>query len=271
MLTAFRLLFVTILAATLWSGEAAACSCARMTRADGIASAALAFEGRVISTRPLSPDEKVMTPVGSRAEQATRFQVITALKGDLPDVIEVLTHLESSSCGQDYEPHLGKEVTVGTYVGSLPPTTGLCLHLILNPPEIELKRQYRTFAPIEPRQVWVRDGHTLRFRGELFDIRLMGFSIPDTPLARCDGGPRRSAPGETRLRQIVRGGGLDFRFVDCACPSGTPAQCSPAMSCGVLRSAGRDVADMLIAEKLAAPPACESGCPSPITPSCRPN
>jgi hypothetical protein len=57
------------------------------------------------------------------------------------------------------------------------------------------------------------------------------------PRARC---PEERALGETadrRLREIVRGGDLDFSFVACSCRPGTEGTplCNYGRKCGTLR------------------------------------
>ena len=87
---------------------------------------------------------------------------------------------------------------------------------------------------------------------------LVGFNAPETTRARC---PEERALGETadrRLREIVRGGDLDFAFVACSCRPGTAdtALCNYRRKCGTLKASGRDVGDILAPEELAVPFDC---------------
>jgi endonuclease YncB( thermonuclease family) len=118
-------------------------------------------------------------------------------------------------------------------------------------------------APIEPAQIEVLDGDTIRIAGETF--RLVGFDAPETYRARC---PSERALGNRatfRLRQLVAGGGLDFEQIRCACHAGTEgtARCNYGRSCGVLKARGKDVGEVLIAESLARPFVCgRTSCPA---------
>jgi endonuclease YncB( thermonuclease family) len=104
------------------------------------------------------------------------------------------------------------------------------------------------------------------------DVRLVGFNAPETTRAQC---PEERALGEKadrRLREIVRGGDLDFSFVACSCRSGTEGTpiCNYGRKCGTLRARGRDVGAMLIAEALAVRFVCgTSSCPATPRPWCK--
>jgi hypothetical protein len=83
-------------------------------------------------------------------------------------------------------------------------------------------------------------------------------------------GAKQIAPTR-RLRDLVRLGNLDFTFVPCACPPGTQGTraCNFGRRCGTLKVQGRDVADILISEGLAAPFVCEATrCPRMPSPWC---
>jgi endonuclease YncB( thermonuclease family) len=106
-------------------------------------------------------------------------------------------------------------------------------------------------APIEPSQIEVVDGDTIRVAGETF--RLVGFDAPETYRAQCPSERHLGNRATFRLRQLVAGGGLDLERVACACPTGTEGtpRCNYGRSCGVLRARGQDVGAVLIAEGLA--------------------
>ena len=111
--------------------------------------------------------------------------------------------------------------------------------------------------------VSVLDGDTVRFDGATY--RLVGFNTPETgSLARCD---RENALGRAatlRLREIVAAGSLDLERVSCACWPGTEGtrNCNYGRLCATLKSDGRDVGGILIAEGLAHEYTCRgSSCP----------
>jgi endonuclease YncB( thermonuclease family) len=96
-------------------------------------------------------------------------------------------------------------------------------------------------TPIEPRQVEVLDGDTIRIAGETF--RLVGFDAPETYRAQCPSEHELGNRATFRLRQLVAGGGIDLERVACACRTGTEGtpRCNYGRSCGVLRVRGQDV------------------------------
>src|SRR5262245_38132974 len=106
-------------------------------------------------------------------------------------------------------------------------------------------------SPLDPGQVEVLDGDTIRIVGETF--RLVGLDPPETYRARCP--PERELGNRAtfRLRQIVAAGGLDLERVACACRSGTEGTpgCNYGRSCGVLKARGQDVGAVLVTEGLA--------------------
>ena len=118
-------------------------------------------------------------------------------------------------------------------------------------------------SPIDPGQVEVLDGDTIRTAGETF--RLVGFDAPETYRARCASERDLGTRATFRLRQLVAGGGLDLEQVACACRSGTEGtpRCNFGRSCGVLRAGGQDVGAVLIGEGLARPFVCgRTSCPA---------
>jgi endonuclease YncB( thermonuclease family) len=126
---------------------------------------------------------------------------------------------------------------------------------------------------INPAAVIVVDGDTIHMRGAAAGTRLVGFNAPETSSERagCPAERRLGFIAKARLKQIVAGGNISLETVACACPhgtEGTPA-CNYGRHCGVLRSNGRDVGEMLIAERLAVPYACgRTGCGPPPSPWC---
>lgn len=127
-------------------------------------------------------------------------------------------------------------------------------------------------APIDPADVSVIDGDTIRVQHKQPNVRLVGFNAPETRNAVCEA--ERELGGKTtrRLRDLVRAGNLDFEFVACACPAGTEGtpSCNYGRRCGTLKTDGRDVATVLIAEGLAVPFVCSgTRCPATPKPWCR--
>ena len=129
-------------------------------------------------------------------------------------------------------------------------------------------------TPIEREHIHVVDGDTIRVFNEKPDVRLVGFNAPETRRAKC---PEERALGDVatrRLRELVHSEPLDFDYVDCACPPGSEGTlaCNYGRSCGVLKAAGKDVGEILIAEKLAVPFRCgTTGCPKTPRPWCEPH
>jgi endonuclease YncB( thermonuclease family) len=117
-------------------------------------------------------------------------------------------------------------------------------------------------------QVQVIDGGTIRLRDKPGDIRLMGFSTPETVRARCDAERERGYTAMRRLRAIVESTQMELQSAPCACPPGADS-CNAGRRCGILRANGWDVGERLIAEGLAVRFSCTAAsCPSPSTPWC---
>src|SRR5215471_18889486 len=90
-------------------------------------------------------------------------------------------------------------------------------------------------APIEPGDVLVIDGDTIRVYQKQPNVRLVGFNAPETRRAAC------AAERELGARATLRDSNLDFEFVACSCTpgtEGTPA-CNYGRRCGTLRANGR--------------------------------
>jgi endonuclease YncB( thermonuclease family) len=112
--------------------------------------------------------------------------------------------------------------------------------------------------PIAPDDIRVLDGDTIRVFHQQPNVRLVGFNAPETRRAECEAERTLGAKATRRLRELVRGGDLDFEYVACACPAGTQGTfaCNYGRDCGTLRSGGRDVGTILIEEGLAVPFVC---------------
>jgi endonuclease YncB( thermonuclease family) len=126
------------------------------------------------------------------------------------------------------------------------------------PPPLTAPRRPGFFGGVS-----VIDGDTVRFDGATY--RLVGFNTPETGRqAQCDGENALGRAATLRLREIVAAGSLDLERVSCACRSGTEGTqaCNYGRLCGILKSGGRDVGGILIAEGLAHEYTCRgSSCP----------
>ena len=76
-------------------------------------------------------------------------------------------------------------------------------------------------APIDPSDISVIDGDTIRVYHKQPNVRLVGFNAPETRKARCNGERGLGARATRRVRDLVRDGNLDFEFVACSCAPGT--------------------------------------------------
>lgn len=98
----------------------------------------------------------------------------------------------------------------------------------------------------------VIDGDTVSVVGHVY--RLIGFDAPETgERARCPDEARRGKMATLRLRAIVREGHLSLERLACVCSHGREGTeaCNYGRWCGVLRSNGRDVSEIMISEGLA--------------------
>src|SRR5215831_6763681 len=75
--------------------------------------------------------------------------------------------------------------------------------------------------PIDPTDIRVIDGDTIRVYHQQPNVRLVGFNAPETRHAECDAEAELGAKATRRLRDIIRAGNLDFIYVKCSCPSHT--------------------------------------------------
>ena len=118
--------------------------------------------------------------------------------------------------------------------------------------------------PIAPDRIRVIDGDTIRIDGQQPDHRLVGFNAPETRNAETERERELGGRATARLREIVRGGELDYAEVACSCRPGSEgsALCNFGRKCGILKSRGEDVGKILIREGLAVPFICgPTGCP----------
>lgn len=126
--------------------------------------------------------------------------------------------------------------------------------------------------PITGGRIRVIDADTIKMDGASPNVRLVNFNTPETRRAKCDAERKLGGKATRRLRDLIReGAALDLAFVACACQPGTEGtkSCNFGRRCGTLTVAGRDVGDILIAEKLAVPFVCgERRCPKTPKPWC---
>jgi endonuclease YncB( thermonuclease family) len=125
--------------------------------------------------------------------------------------------------------------------------------------------------PIDPADIRVVDGDTIQVYGMQPNVRLLGFDAPETWHPDCE--PERALGFKTteRLKALVRAGYLDFEYVRCSCPESKLGTqwCNYGRDCGLLRSNGRNVGDILIAEGLAVSFICgPTSCPKKPHPWC---
>ena len=138
----------------------------------------------------------------------------------------------------------------------------LALTLFATPPMAE---------PIEPASVRVIDGDTIAVDGHKPNIRLVGFNTPEIRNAKCEGEGRLGVNATNRLRELVQANPLELTIVRCACKPGTEGtrNCNYGRSCGLLKTNGQDVGEILIAEGLAVPFICgKTRCPKMPRPWC---
>jgi endonuclease YncB( thermonuclease family) len=127
--------------------------------------------------------------------------------------------------------------------------------------------------PIDPSDIRVIDGDTIRVYHQQPNVRLVGFNAPETRNAACQTEFELGSKATGRLRDLVKAGNLDFTYIRCSCPSGTEGTfgCNYGRDCGTLRSNGKDVGEILIAEGLAVRFVCgATHCPKTPRPWCDP-
>src|SRR5262252_6324102 len=75
--------------------------------------------------------------------------------------------------------------------------------------------------PIDPSDIRVVDGDTIRVYHQQPNVRLVGFNAPETRNAACDAEAELGARATRRLHDLIREGHLEFQYVRCSCPPGT--------------------------------------------------
>ena len=123
--------------------------------------------------------------------------------------------------------------------------------------------------PVARSAVRVVDGDTIDLAGRR--VRLVGFNAPETWQPACPAEADLGNRAKRRLRELVAGSDLSYSPVPCSCAPGTEGTdaCNHGRSCGSLFAAGRDVGDILVAERLAVRYACGSTrCPPLPRPWC---
>jgi endonuclease YncB( thermonuclease family) len=132
--------------------------------------------------------------------------------------------------------------------------------------------QHATGSFISPQQIRVIEGDTIVADGKT--VHLSGFVTPDPQGSRCAGERELGARASKRVRELIEAGDLDYSPMTCSCPTTILGRlmCRVARSCGVLKSRGRNIGEILIAEGLAAPFICEDErCPKAPRPWCEPS
>lgn len=114
-----------------------------------------------------------------------------------------------------------------------------------------------------PQRISVVDGDTINADGKHY--RLIGIDTPESgPRAKCAAERDKAQRATKRLAEIIAGGNLSLDRVSCNCPPNTEGTgaCNYGRLCGMLKSNGRDVGLMLVAEGLAKRYDCSAGhCP----------
>jgi endonuclease YncB( thermonuclease family) len=117
-------------------------------------------------------------------------------------------------------------------------------------------------SPIDAGDIRVIDGDTIRVHHKQPNVRLVGFNAPETRRASCDAERDLGDKATRRLRELVRAANLGTE--------GTHA-CNYGRRCGTLKADGRDVGEILNAERLAVPFKCgATRCPPTPKPWCIP-
>ena len=125
--------------------------------------------------------------------------------------------------------------------------------------------------PVTPSQIRVVDGDTIHVAGQHRDSRLVGFKAPGMGRSQCRAERALGYKAARRLRELVAAGRLDLEYIACSCPAGTEgkSRCNKGRSCAILKSAGRDVGEILVEDKLAVPFRCgKTECPKTPRPWC---
>jgi endonuclease YncB( thermonuclease family) len=123
--------------------------------------------------------------------------------------------------------------------------------------------------PVSRALVRVIDGDTIDLDGHR--VRLVGFNAPETWTPACAAEAKAGNRAKARLRDLVASEPLSYRRVACSCAPGTEGTqaCNYGRACGSLFAGGRDVGDILVAERLAVPYRCgRTACPPVPRPWC---
>jgi endonuclease YncB( thermonuclease family) len=124
--------------------------------------------------------------------------------------------------------------------------------------------------PIATNEIQIIDADTIHVGTK--SIRLVGFNAPETWKPACPAEQLLGDRAKNRLHELVHRGRLELEMIACSCPTGTEGtpSCNYGRACGTLRSHGRDVGEILIAEGLAVPFVCgATRCPPTPRPWCR--
>jgi len=92
--------------------------------------------------------------------------------------------------------------------------------------------------PIDPEDIRVIDGDTIRVYHQRPDVRLVDFYAPETRRAACTAEAELGAKATRRLRDLIRAGNLDFIYVRCSCSERTQGTL-PATMAGIAGRCGR--------------------------------
>ena len=155
-----------------------------------------------------------------------------------PCVVAIVGELEPTGMAKhvrvDREWHLGKPRRCDLICPPVMSLRTLFLLAILSVATIA--------EPIDPEDIRVIDGDTIRVYHEPPDVRLLGFNAPETRRAACEAEAELGAKATRRLRDLVRAGYLDFEYIRGSCPEGTKGTpiCNYRRDCGTLKSKGRD-------------------------------
>lgn len=127
-------------------------------------------------------------------------------------------------------------------------------------------------SELSKRDFSVTDGDTIQIHSESKGTRLIGFNTPETFKPSCEQELALGKQATARLKQLVASAQtIEIEKRRCACRAGTEGtnKCNYGRSCGVLRTDGADVGEILVAEGLAAPFRCgRTSCPRLPRPWC---
>jgi endonuclease YncB( thermonuclease family) len=149
---------------------------------------------------------------------------------------------------------------------------GGCALMIGTPaPTSQSRAQAAEARSVDPANLLVMDGDTIRVKGIKPSIRLSGYTSPATKGA-CANERALGAKAKERLYDLAQTGPMSLQLIPCSCPAGTEGTglCNYGRSCGILSVNGVDVAKTLISENLAMPLVCgATSCPVVSTPWCK--